>query len=138
MKHNTVVASFVSRDNVYLLCDDLAQEIRVWTSPQAAVKWFKKYFSAIWRTRGDVAAKKQYDHFEFRLHRLGDKEIENDSFEQEVVKAPHLLSEKLTPQDHIREPIGGPALPTVGLLCQGDRAKEWHVSGGLAPFANRP
>lgn len=120
-----VLASIKLNGQVFLICSP--SYVLAWDRPKQALKYFKKLYSAVFSLKEEV---EQFHLLaDIRLHFISNKALENDSFENAIVKAPVDADKSFSPEDHSIAPIDVYGVSTHGILCLGDGANSWHSSG---------
>lgn len=126
------VASFVGGDDVFLASD--AAGILAWESPQAAVRWFKRFYTAA-AQRDKNDAIRHYENVDFRLHQLSLEALNGGTFERAIVKNAADADKEFKPSDY--EVVNVPGAHFAGILCQGKSAMPWHQRGKRPAFPER-
>lgn len=120
-----VLASVKYNGQVFLICGP--NYVLAWEKPKQAIKYFKKLYGAVFNLKEEI------EHFhlfaDIRLHFVSNKALDNESFENAIVKAPVDVDKSYAPEDHSIVPIDIYGVSTHGILCLGEGVNTWHSSG---------
>lgn len=130
-KDTRIVCSIWHEKQVYLFCGP--SEIMQWPTSQSATKFFKRFYSIIYKT-GNTGLKKFHLLADFRLHSVKVSSIENESFENTIVKLETDKEKKIQAHEYSIYPIQIEGVHLNALPCYGKTAEEWHKKGVQPAF----
>lgn len=125
-KDTRIICSIRHENQVYLFCGP--QEIMQWPTSQAATKFFKRFYDIIYRA-GGKSLKNFHLLADFRLHSVKLSSMEDESFENTIVKPEIDKAKKILAAEYSIFPIQVEGVQLQALPCHGNTAEEWHKRG---------